>query len=247
MYKLIIGSHVSLNAKNKYLVGSVLESIANDANAMMIYTGTPQTSNRVELSNFNIPQALELMNQNNFSTDNIVVHAPYIVNYAASNYNKHRFAVDFTIKEVERTAAMHSKYLVIHPGSHVDADLKVGIANAAKCINEIIAKTKNVIICIETMAGKGTQIGKTFNEIKAMIDLVQDKSRVGVCLDTCHIHDAGYNIHNPDAIIEEFDQVIGLKYLYVIHCNDSENEQGSKKDRHANLGYGKIGFNTLIK
>ncbi len=246
---LIIGSHVSLGGKEQFL-GSVKEALSYEANAFMVYTGAPQNTKRTALELMRIDEAKALMKENHILAEHVIVHAPYIVNLANPDIERQQFAIDFLTEEVKRTQAIGAKILVLHPGAHMGDGPEVGIQRIARGVNQIIKNTADtkVIIALEGMAGKGTEVGRNFYELKAMIDLIEDQSRIGVCFDTCHTHDAGYDVLNDfDGVLNEFDQVIGLKYLKVIHVNDSKNDQGAHKDRHANLGFGFIGFERLNK
>ncbi len=244
---LIIGSHVSLGGKEQFL-GSVKEALSYEANAFMVYTGAPQNTKRKALELMRIDEAKALMDEHLIKPEHVIVHAPYIVNLANPDPERQAFAVEFLTEEVKRTEALGAKILVLHPGAHMGDGPEMGIRRIANGVNQIIQNTRNcdVIIALEGMAGKGTEVGRNFEELKAMIDLIEDQSRVGVCFDTCHTHDAGYDVLNHfDDVIDEFDQVIGLNYLKVLHINDSKNDQGAHKDRHANLGFGFIGFDRL--
>lgn len=244
-----IGSHVSNNGL-KMLVGSVEEALSYGENCFMVYLGAPQTTYRKDVEQLNYQKALEIAKQNGINPEDIIVHAPYIVNLGQSDDEKFNFAISFLAKELAMVGKVGLKYMVLHPGAHVGNGENFALDRIADGINEILRLTSNdnTVIAIETMAGKGTECGKTFEEIKRIIDLVHDKTRIGVCLDTCHIFDAGYDIVNSyEDVINEFDAVIGLKYLKVIHLNDSKNQLGSHKDRHENIGFGNIGFNALLK
>ena len=244
-----IGSHVSNNGL-KMLVGSVEEALSYGENCFMVYLGAPQTTYRKDVEQLNYQKALEIAKQNGINPEDIIVHAPYIVNLGQKDDEKFNFAISFLAKELAMVGKVGLKYMVLHPGAHVGNGENFALDRIADGINEILRLTSNVntVIAIETMAGKGTECGKTFEEIKRIIDLVHDKTRIGVCLDTCHIFDAGYDIVNSyEDVINEFDSVIGLKYLKVIHLNDSKNQLGSHKDRHENIGFGNIGFNALLK
>ena len=240
---LIIGSHVSFK-KGDQLLGSVLEAISYNANTFMIYTGAPQNTLRASINDDLTFKAKKLMKENNIDIKNVIVHAPYIINLA--NPTNFDFNVKFLKEEIRRTKALGINKLVLHPGSHVNYGVDEGIKNIIDSLNLAIDKSSDVIICLETMAGKGTEVGKNFNELKAIIDGVECKDNIGVCMDTCHLSDSGYDIKNFDKILEEFDDIIGLKYLKVIHINDSKNIAGAKKDRHENIGFGTIGFSNLI-
>lgn len=240
---LIIGSHVSFN-KDTQMIGSIEEALRYKANTFMFYTGAPQNTNRCDINNELLIKAKELLKNNNIDLNNIVVHAPYIINLA--NNKNHDFNVSFLKQEIDRVEKLGIHLLVLHPGSHVGLGTSTGINNIVAALNETIDNNSNVIICLETMAGKGTELGKTFEELKQIIDGVKCQEKVAVCLDTCHINDAGYNLNNFDNILSKFDNIIGLEKLKVIHINDSKNLIGSHKDRHENIGYGTIGFDNLI-
>lgn len=241
---LIIGSHVSFK-KDDQLVGSVLETLNYKANTFMFYTGAPQNTARSQIDNELTKKGLELMQENNINIKNVVVHAPYIINLA--NSNNFDFNVKFLKEEINRVQSLGVEKLVLHPGSHVGLGVDIGIKNIVDSLNIALTKDAKVIICLETMAGKGSELGKNFEEIKMIIDGVELKDKIGVCIDTCHLNDAGYDLNDFDKILDEFDKVVGLNYLKVIHINDSKNELASHKDRHENIGLGTIGFNNLIK
>lgn len=243
-----IGSHVSMSGDDMYL-GSVKEALSYQANAMMVYTGAPQNTLRKKISDLNIENALSYMKAHDFSVDNVVVHAPYIINLANPDPEKRAFAITFLSEEVRRTAAMHVRQIVLHPGSAVGKDRPEAIIWIAEGLNQVISNTPglNVKIALETMAGKGNEIGKTFEELKAIIDLIHDQSRISVCFDTCHTHDAGYDIKTDfKSVMKHFDRVVGHQYISVFHINDSKNPQGAAKDRHENFGFGFLGFDALI-
>ena len=244
-----IGSHVSNNGL-KMLVGSVEEALSYGENCFMIYLGAPQTTYRKDVEQLNYQKALVIAKQNGINPEDIIVHAPYIVNLGQSDDEKFNFAISFLAKELAMVGKVGLKYMVLHPGAHVGNGENFALDRIADGINEILRLTSNdnTVIAIETMAGKGTECGKTFEEIKRIIDLVHDKTRIGVCLDTCHIFDAGYDIVNSyEDVINEFASVIGLEYLTVIHLTEYQNELGSHKDRNENIGFGNIGFNALLK
>lgn len=246
---VIIGSHVSMKGDLMYS-GSVLEALNYGSLAFMVYTGAPQNTIRKKLEDLKIDEASELMDNNNLDFKNVVVHAPYIVNLANPDSEKREFAVSFLTKEVERTTAMHVTQMVLHPGSAVGKDRPQAIKWIAEGLNEVISNTpnSNVRIALETMAGKGNEVGKTFEELAQIISLIDNKDRVSVCFDTCHVHDAGYDVKdNLESVLNEFDSIVGLDYISVIHVNDSKNIMGAAKDRHENIGFGHIGFDALIK
>ena len=244
MNDLIIGSHVSFK-KDDQLVGSVKEALSYGSNTFMFYTGAPQNTARCDINNELTKKAHKLMEENNIDKKNIIVHAPYIINLASTG-EKFDFAVNFLKQEISRVESLGFDKIVLHPGSHVNIGTEAGINNIINALNLVFNKKTNVKILLETMAGKGTECGKNFEEIKAIIDGINQKENIGVCLDTCHIHDAGYNLENFDDIIAKFDNIIGLNYLYCIHVNDSKNVINSHKDRHENIGFGNIGFDNLL-
>ena len=244
-----IGSHVS-NSLPLMLASSAIQSIQNGANAMMVYLGAPQNTFRQEVSKMHIQEMQEILKENNISLTDVVVHAPYIVNLAQSDDEKFSYAVQFLSNEVRLVDQVGASIMVLHPGAHVGNGYEYGIKRIIEGLNQIIENTKDlkVVIALETMAGKGSECGITFEQIKQMINGVQDKDRIGVCLDTCHIHDAGYDIINHyEEVISEFDKIIGLSYLKAIHLNDSKNERNAHKDRHENIGFGHIGFDALMQ
>lgn len=245
MKEIIIGSHVSFK-KEDQLLGSVKETLEYGANTFMFYTGAPQNTNRVSINDEITKQAWELMKQNNIDINNVVVHAPYIINLANDNANND-FAISFLKEEIKRTEQLGITKLVLHPGSHVGLGVEKGIQNIIDKLNVIVDEKTNVDICLETMAGKGSEVGTSFSDIKKIIDGVKHNQKIKVCLDTCHINDAGYDISNFDDVLDEFDKIIGLDKLACIHLNDSKNDKGAHKDRHENLGFGTLGFENLIK
>ena len=244
MNELIIGSHVSFNNKDQ-LLGSVKEAVSYGSNTFMFYTGAPQNTRRGEINDFMTLEAYKLMKENNIELDKVIVHAPYIVNLA--NPDNMEFSIDFLTNEVERCNLLGMKYLVLHPGSSVNVSREEGIANIIKGLNAILTNNNNICICLETMAGKGNELGRNFLELKEIIDGVNFKDSIGVCMDTCHLFDSGIDIADFDKVLDDFDKQIGLNYLKCIHINDSKNIFSSHKDRHENIGYGNIGFDILIK
>ena len=241
---LLIGSHVGYSSKTG-LLGSVEEALSYDETCFMFYTGAPQNTTRSKIDKTTVDDALRLMKDNNIDKDKVIVHAPYIINLA--NTEKYDFAVSFLKQEIERVKDLNMKYLVLHPGSHVNLGVEVGINNIAKGLNEVL--NKDVMILLETMAGKGTEVGRSLEEIKKIIDNVESYKQkfLGICLDTCHLNDAGYDMSKFDEFLEEFDRKIGIDNIKCVHINDSKNVSNSHKDRHANIGYGTIGFDNLIK
>lgn len=241
---LKIGSHVSMSGKNMFL-NSVREAAGYEANTFMLYTGAPQNTRRKPVEELNIDAGWEAMHQ--YGMEEFVVHAPYIINLANTvKPETFQLAVDFLTLEVQRTAAMKSQILILHPGAHVGAGVEAGTAQIIKGLNEVLAESDGCYIALETMAGKGSEIGRTFEELAAIYDGVCHPERLRVCFDTCHTHDAGYDIINDfDSVIEQFDRILGKDQIAVFHINDSKNPCGAHKDRHANIGQGEIGFDAL--
>lgn len=243
--KILLGSHVSFN-KNNQLIASVQEAISYRANTFMFYTGAPQNTNRSQIDDFKTIEAMKLMKENGIDISKVIVHAPYIINLA--NRKNLDFGVSFLIEELERCDELGMKYLVLHPGSHVGAGPEEGIKNIVDGLNEVLKKYHgNTKILLETMAGKGSEIGSDFSELKQILEGVTYSNRLGICLDTCHLNDAGYDLTKFDDILDEVDQMIGINKIGCIHINDSKNERGAHKDRHENIGFGSIGFETLMK
>lgn len=241
---MLLGSHVSMSGKNMLLAASE-EAASYGATTFMIYTGAPQNTRRKPIEELNIEAGHAHMNTHGMS--NIVVHAPYIINIGNS-LKPETFAlgVEFLQKEIERTAALGAKQIVLHPGAHVGAGTDKGIEKIIEGLNEVLSQDFPVQIALETMAGKGTECGRSFEELAQIINGVTHNERLSVCLDTCHIHDAGYNIVDDfDHVLNQFDQLIGVDRLKVLHINDSKNIRGAGKDRHENIGFGEIGFQTL--
>lgn len=241
--ELIIGSHVSFKADTQ-LLGSVEEALSYGANTFMFYTGAPQNTVRVPLDKSLISNAKELMIKNNIDINNVIVHAPYIVNMA--NPKNFLFNVSFLKQEIDRCISLGIKKMVLHPGSHVNNGTETGLNTIVEALNEVLNKDTDIIICLEMMSGKGSECGYEFSHMKYIIDNVKYSDKIMICFDTCHMNDQGFDISKFDDILDEFDRVIGLSKLGCIHINDSKNELGIKKDRHANIGYGSIGFNNLI-
>lgn len=245
MSKIKLGCHVGMAGKEMFLA-SAKEAASYGANVFMLYTGAPQNTRRKDISELNIEAGWEYARQHGI--EEIVVHAPYIINLANTvKPETYELAVEFLEKEIIRTAAMRSRIMVLHPGSHVNAGVEAGIAQVIKGLNTVLNQNDDdVYIAFETMAGKGSEVGRTFEELKAIYDGVDKKDRLRVCFDTCHVNDAGYDIVNHyDEVFEEFDKVIGLDQIAVFHINDSMNPLGAHKDRHANIDKGSIGYETL--
>lgn len=242
---LYLGSHISL-ASPSYFLSSAKEALSYGGNCFMFYTGAPQNSKRIPLDRLFIEEGKSFCLENGIRLDKCVIHAPYIINLANNeNPTSYEFGKGFLKEEISRCKAFSIFYLVLHPGSRKDLELEESIRCLSLALKEVIDPTSEIKICIETMAGKGKEIGRNFEEIASILKAIDDPRHVGVCLDTCHIHDAGYDLGDIDSLLKEFDSKVGLENLYVIHLNDSKNERGSHKDRHENIGYGEIGYKTL--
>jgi len=242
---LKIGSHVSMSGK-EMMLASVKEALSYNATTFMFYTGAPQNTARKPVDQLCVEEAKALMKEHHINIDDVVIHAPYIINLANTiKPETFELAVSFLKQEIERCEAIGVSRLVLHPGSHVKAGDEIGLEQIVKGLNMVLKPNQKVKIALETMAGKGSELGRTFDQIKYMIEHVEHSKLLGVCLDTCHLHDAGFDLTHFDEILEEFDEKIGLDRILVVHVNDSKNECGAHKDRHENIGYGYIGFETL--
>lgn len=242
--KMKIGSHVGMSGKEMFL-GSVKEALSYDANTFMVYTGAPQNTRRKAIDQLRIEEGTALMRETGI--EEFIVHAPYIINLGNTvKLETFELAVEFLTLEIERTKQMGSSILVLHPGSHVSAGVDEGIAQIVKGLNEVLTKDTTVNIALETMSGKGTEIGRNFEELARIYDGVNYNDKLRVCFDTCHTHDSGYDIINDfDGVMEQFDKILGKEQISVFHVNDSKNPTGAQKDRHENIGFGHIGFDAL--
>ena len=239
-----IGSHVKMGGKDM-LLGSAKEAVSYGANTFMVYTGAPQNTKRKAISELNIDAAWEYMKKNGI--EDFVIHAPYIINLGNSvNPETYSLAVDFLALELERTIAMGSRVLILHPGAHVGAGTETGLRQIIQGLNAVLTADTPCYIALETMAGKGSEIGRSFEELAAIYDGVKYNDKLRICFDTCHVNDAGYDIVNDfEGVMEQFDKKLGKDQIAVFHINDSKNSMGAGKDRHANIGEGTIGFDTL--
>lgn len=242
---IIIGSHV--NFKENQLLGAAEQAVSYGANAFMFYTGAPQNTVRKSIDETYTNKALEYLNANNISLDNVICHAPYIINLANKEApEKWNFSISFLKNELARIRKMNVKYMVLHPGNSLKQERSKALKNISDALNIILEDVTDEVILLETMAGKGTECGKTVEELKYIIDRVEKQDNIGVCLDTCHLHDSGIDITAFEAYLDEFALHLSLDKIKCIHLNDSKNERGSHKDRHENIGYGQIGFNALL-
>ena len=243
---LILGSHVSYK-NDTQLVGSVKEALSYGSNTFMFYTGAPQYTQRGTINDLLTIDALNLMKENNIALENVICHAPYIVNLANNqDLEKYQFAQDFLRNEINRCETLGVRYIVLHPGSATKLERSYAIDNIVNGINNILVEEDNIVILLETMAGKGTELGINIDEIKYIIDHINFQDKIGVCLDTCHLNDSGIDIAKFDDYLSEFDAKIGLNKIGCIHVNDSKNPINSHKDRHENLGFGTIGWDNLL-
>lgn len=243
---MIIGSHVSFGANG--LLGSVKEALSYGANTFMFYTGAPQNTLRKPIDNMLTKEAWQLMADSGIDINNVICHAPYIINLANNkDASKYDFSINFLINEIKRCEEMHIKYIVLHPGSSVGIARDIALDNVVYALNKVLNKPGYPIILLETMAGKGTELGATLEELKYIIEHIENQERIGVCIDTCHLNDGGYDMTNFDLFLQEFKSLIGLEYIKCVHVNDSKNSLASHKDRHANIGFGTIGFEALSK
>lgn len=239
-----LGSHVGMSGK-EMMLGSVKEALSYNADTFMLYTGAPQNTKRKDISELNITSAWECMRAHGI--EDFVVHAPYIINLANTvNPATYEIAVEFLALEIERTIAMGSHILILHPGAHVGAGVNAGIDRIAEGLNEVLTDKQDCYIALETMAGKGSEIGRSFEELAAIYDKVVHNDKLRICMDTCHLNDAGYDIvHDFDGVIDRFDQLVGKDQIALFHINDSKNARGAGKNRHANIGEGTIGTEAL--
>jgi len=244
MTTLKLGSHVSMKGK-EMLLGSAKEAVSYGANTFMIYSGAPQNTRRKAIEDLNIDAGWNYMKTHGI--DEFIVHAPYIINLANSiKPETFQLAIDFLTLEIERTKALGSKILILHPGSHVGEGKETGIKKIIAGLNEVLSKDIGIFVALETMAGKGSEVGGTFADLARIYDGVKLNDKLRVCFDTCHIHDAGYDIIGDfDGVIDQFDKILDKNQIAVFHINDSKNISGAGKDRHENIGYGHIGFTAL--
>ncbi len=243
---LIIGSHVKFN-NSKQLLGSVMEAVSYNANTFMFYTGSTQSTSRCMINDELTYEAFKLMLENNINSDNVIVHAPYIVNLAnRADEEKYNFYLNFFSEELNRVKKLGFNKIVLHPGSAVNCSREEGLNNIIYGLNKVFDNTLDTVVLLEFMAGKGNELGTSIDELKYIIDGIKNKDRIGVCLDSCHMNDAGVDISKLDEFLDEFDNKIGIDKIKCFHLNDSKNQIGSHKDRHDNIGYGTIGFDNLI-
>lgn len=243
-----LGCHVS-NKGDLMLKGSVEDALNYGANCFMIYLGAPQNTYRKDFARMNVFAFQELLALNKISKADIIVHAPYIVNLANPDSSKHEFAVSFLTEEIKKCAEIGLEYIVLHPGNSLTLSVEEGLQQIKKALIRILDNTKelSVKIALETMSGKGSELCNRFEHLNYLITEIKS-NRLVVCFDTCHVHDAGYDIvNNYEGVLSEFDKIVGLDKIKVFHINDSKNIRGANKDRHENIGFGEIGFPTISK
>ena len=241
---MILGSHVGMSGR-EMLLGSAKEAVSYGADTFMFYTGAPQNTRRKDISELNIDPAWKYMKEHGIN--DIIVHAPYIINLGnAVKPETFSLATEFLAKEIRRTISCRSHTLILHPGAHVGEGAETGTAQIIKGLNEVLSADTDCYIALETMAGKGSEIGRSFEELARIYDGVIHNEKLRVCFDTCHTNDSGYDIiHHFDDVMDEFDRIIGKDQIVVFHINDSKNAPGAAKDRHENIGFGEIGFDAI--
>lgn len=240
---LYIGNHTS---SSKGYTAMAQQMLSNGGNTFAFFTRNPRGGRAKAIEPKDIQSFLSLIQKNNFGK--IVAHAPYTLNACAAKEELRDFARETFADDLRRMEFTPGNYYNFHPGSHVGQGTKIGIQRIADLLNDVLTEEQSTIVLLETMSGKGTEMGRNFEELRDIINLVNKQDKIGVCLDTCHIWDGGYDIvHDLDGVLKEFDHIIGLDRLKAVHLNDSLNECGSHKDRHARIGEGKIGTDALIK
>ena len=240
---LYIGNHTS-SSKGYLAMGK--QMLANGGNTFAFFTRNPRGGKAKEIDPQDVQAFLKLEQENHFGK--LVAHAPYTMNCCAAKENLREFARETMVDDLKRLELTPGNYYNFHPGSHVGQGAETGIAKISEILNEVLTKEKNTTVLLETMSGKGSEVGRNFQELRQIIDQVELKEKLGVCLDTCHVWDGGYDIVSDlDGVFTEFDQIIGLDRLKAIHLNDSMNGLGSHKDRHARIGEGEIGLEALVR
>lgn len=240
---LYIGNHTT---SSKGYENMARQMIANGGNTFAFFTRNPRGGKAKEINEKDIENFLALAGEHHFGR--IVAHAPYTLNACAAKENLREFARETMADDLKRMEYTPGNYYNFHPGSHVGQGAETGIRKIAQILNDVLTDGQSTTVLLETMSGKGSEVGRNFEEIRAILDLVDKKDKMGVCLDTCHVWDGGYDIVNDlDGVLEEFDRIIGLEKLKAVHLNDSMNEMGSHKDRHAKIGEGHIGLEALVR
>lgn len=238
---MLIGNHLSAS-KGYAAMGKA--ALALDANTFAFFTRNPRGGKAKEIDEKDVEKFLNFAKEHEFGK--IVAHAPYTMNLCAAKEDIRSFSKEMLLDDLKRMEYTPYNYYNFHPGSHVGQGAETGIALIAEALNEALKPEQTTTVLLETMAGKGTEVGRTFEELREILDRVELNDKMGVCLDTCHVWDGGYDIVNDlDGVLNEFDRVIGLERLKAVHFNDSMNECGSHKDRHAKIGEGKIGAEAM--
>lgn len=240
---LRIGNHLS-SAGGFEAMGK--KAVALGANTFAFFTRNPRGGRAKPIDAADTGRFLEFANEHSFAK--LVAHAPYTLNPCSADPALREFAKNTFADDLCRMEYVPGNYYNFHPGSHVKQGVETGIAYIARMLNEVLSKDQTTTVLLETMAGKGSEVGRSFEELRTILDLVECKDKMGVCLDTCHVWDAGYDIVDDlDGVLQEFDAVIGLDKLCAVHINDSMNPRGSRKDRHARIGEGQIGEEALVR
>ena len=242
MTVLYIGNHTS---SSKGYAAMARQIIKNGGNTFAFFTRNPRGGKAKAIDETDIQNFLVLAQENHFGK--IVAHAPYTLNACAAKEELRTFARETFADDLRRMEYTPGIYYNFHPGSHVGQGSEIGIQKIAEILNDVLTEEQTTTVLLETMSGKGTEVGRNFEELRKILNLVEKKSKMGICLDTCHVWDGGYDIiHDLDGTLTAFDQQIGLEHLKAIHLNDSLNDCGSHKDRHARIGEGKIGMEALV-
>ena len=240
---LYIGNHTS-SSKGYAAMGRQI--VKNGGNTFAFFTRNPRGGNAKAIDPADVAKFQEIAREHEFGK--IVAHAPYTLNACAAKENLRDFARNTFSDDLKRMEATPGNYYNFHPGSHVGQGIEVGIQKIAEVLNAVLTEEQTTTVLLETMAGKGSEVGSYFQELRAIMDLVEKRDKLGICLDTCHVWDGGYDIVNDlDGVITEFDRIIGLDHLKAIHLNDSLNPLGSHKDRHARIGEGQMGLDALVR
>ena len=243
MTVLYIGNHTS---SSKGYAAMARHIIKNGGNTFAFFTRNPRGGKAKAIDETDIQNFLVLAQENHFGK--IVAHAPYTLNACAAKEELRTFARETFADDLRRMEYTPGNYYNFHPGSHVGQGSEIGIQKIAEILNDVLTEEQTTTVLLETMSGKGTEVGRNFEELRKILNLVEKKSKMGICLDTCHVWDGGYDIvHDLDGVLNDFDHIIGLERLKAIHLNDSLNDCGSHKDRHARIGEGKIGMEALVR
>ena len=243
MAVLYIGNHTS---SSKGYAAMARQIIKNGGNTFAFFTRNPRGGKAKAIDETDIQNFLVLAQENHFGK--IVAHAPYTLNACAAKEELRTFARETFADDLRRMEYTPGNYYNFHPGSHVGQGSEIGIQKIAEILNDVLTEEQTTTVLLETMSGKGTEVGRNFEELRKILNLVEKKSKMGICLDTCHVWDGGYDIvHDLDGVLNDFDHIIGLERLKAIHLNDSLNDCGSHKDRHARIGEGKIGMEALVR